>query len=81
MPCPSHRPYHPMTTKEEIKRTAGNKMLVHIGLAIPCCCFDAYLSGTPWASVLVWCFGAAMLVTVGYLAAVIKMAEEFSKTK
>jgi len=68
-----------MTTKEEVKSIASKRMLNHIVAAIVCLCADVYLSSTPWASVVLWTIGGVCLVTVGFLAGVIRSTEELTK--
>lgn len=68
-----------MTDEEYVKRTAGNRILLHSAGAIVCVCADAYLSSIPCVSVIIWGVGAGCLVTVGYVAAVLNMAEKLSK--
>lgn len=68
-----------MTDEEYVKRTAGNRILQHSAGAIICVCADAYLSSIPWVSVILWCVGAGCLVTVGYMAGILNMAEKLSK--
>jgi len=70
-----------MTTEQEVKQTAGIRILQHTAAAIGCFCLDAYLSSTPWASVVLWVIGAGCLVTIGYLTGVIRMAEKLSTKK
>ena len=68
-----------MTTKEEVKAIASERMFKHIAVALICLCADAYLSSVPWASVALWMIGAVCLLTVGYLAGIIRSAEAMSK--
>jgi len=70
-----------MTTEEEVKHTASTRILQHTAAALGCFCLDAYLSSTPWASVVLWVIGAGCLVTIGYLTGVIRMAEKLSDKK
>jgi hypothetical protein len=70
-----------MTDKQYVKQTAGTRILQNSAGGVICLCADAYLSSIPWASVILWCIGASCFVTVGYMAAVLNMAEKFSNKK
>jgi len=70
-----------MTDEQYVKETGYTRILQNAAGAIVCLCVDAYLSSTPWASIILWAIGAACLVSIGFLTGVISMAEKLSTKK
>ena len=70
-----------MTDEQYVKETAQTRILQNAVGGIICLSVDAYLSSIPWASIIIGAIAACCFCTIGYLTAVISMAEKLSDKK
>ncbi len=70
-----------MNDEQYVKKTAQTRMVQNAVVGIICLSVDAYLSSTPWASVIIGAVAASCFVTIGYLTGVLRMAEKLTDNK